>query len=372
MQPARTVAIDFRAYDHMSVASGQYRYGVDLAAGLAKLQPEIDFVILGSRPDPVSEMVPIFADPHWRYVSVPRLTGKGRVYREHSMYFRLLRKLKINLLHTLHTFVPMYPPVPVIETVHDMMFELFPDYAGIVRAHEYRMHKWAFLRFVNRAIAISETTKDDLQNLWHYPAEKIDVVYHGTAFGNEFEPPSIGNEPVVLSHYNLEPRKNLPSLLEAVAASKLPFKLVLFGHAATDLRRDQQFREEIARCKLQDRLVLTGFLTDAQLNGWYHRANVFIFPSLYEGFGLPVLEAMRAGACVLAHNGSAMAEVVGDSGLKIDMNSVREIRAALERCLQDSDLRRDLGSRAAERAELFTRERMARETLVVYRKVLNL
>src|SRR4051812_4589668 len=368
-----TVAIDYRAYDHMSVATGQYRYSADLIAGLAALRPEINFVALGTRPEPMPEIAPVFASSKkWRYMSVPRTTGKGSLYREQFLYFRLLRKLKIDLLHTLHTFVPLYPPVPVIETVHDLMFEIFPEYANTPRTREYRMHKWAFMHFARRAIAISETTADDLHSLWHYPAEKIDVVYHGTALTDAFTPPAIGDELVVLSPYNLEPRKNLAALLNAVASSKLPFKVVLYGRAAINDQREQQFRELVQKLGIEHRLVLTGYVTDPELNGWYRRANVFVFPSLYEGFGLPLLEAMRAGACVIAHKGSAMAEVVADCGLQVDMNSVREIRAAIERCLLDTDLRRELGDKAGVRAALFTRERMARETLSVYRKVLNL
>lgn len=367
-----TVAIDCRAYDHLNPGNGQYRYLVDLIGGIAALNPDMDFIVLGARPEPVPEISGVFAASQaWRYLPLPKVTGKGSLYREHLRYFRLLRRLKVDLLHTLHTFVPLYPPVPVVESVLDMMFELFPEYAPILKAREYRMHKWAFTRFVTRAIAISETTKDDLEALWGYPGEKIDVVYLGTQPASSSEPPQAGEEPIVLSPYNLEPRKNLLSLLEAVAGSRLPFKLILYGRAAVNEPREREFQQHVQRLKLDNRIILTGFLTDAQLNGWYRRADVFVFPSLYEGFGLPLLEAMGAGACVIGHNSSAMAEVAGNCGLRVDMNSVREIRAALERCLLDRDLRRDLASRAAERAKQFSRERMARETLKVYRKVLN-
>lgn len=371
MNSAPTIAIDCRSYDRLNPGNGQYRYMVGLIGGLAELKPELNFLILGTRPEPVSELSHVFADSRWRYLSVPRLTGKGSIYREQALYFRLLRKLDIHLLHTLHTFVPIFPPVPVVESVLDMMFEVFPEYSHVIKTTEYRMHKWAFRRFVTRAIAISETTKDDLENLWSYPADRIDMVYLGDDGPQSVDAPHIGDGFVVLSPFNLEPRKNLLSLLEAAAVSKLDFKLVLYGRAAVNQRREQEFRDHVRRLNLENRVTLTGYLSDAELEGWYCRADIFIFPSLYEGFGLPLLEAMRAGSCVIAHNSSAMAEVAGDCGLKIDMNSVQEIKAALERCLLDSDLRRDFGSRAAERARSFSRERMARETLAVYRRVLN-
>ena len=373
MKSARpTVAIDFRAYDHMTFG-GQYRYSADLVVGLAELRPEMNFVALGTRPQPIPEMADVFADSdRWRYVSVPRLTRKGSLYREQWLYFRLLRKLRIDLLHTLYTLVPIFPQIPVVESVLDMMFELFPEYSHIPRNREYRLHKWAFQKFVTRAIAISQTTANDLERLWHFPANRTDVVYLGAPDHDVSQPPAIGDDPVVLSPYNLEPRKNLLSLLEAVASLKLPFKLVLYGRAAVTDQREQEFRAHVERLGIADRLVLTGRLDDPELNGWYRRADIFIFPSLYEGFGLPLLEAMRAGACVIAHNDSAMAEIVSDCGLQVNMREVAGIAQALEKCLTNKDMRCDLGQKAAERAKLFTRQRMASETLAVYRKVLNL
>ena len=373
MKSARpTVAIDFRAYDHMTFG-GQYRYSADLVVGLAALRPEMNFVVLGTRPQPIPEMAEAFVDSdHWRYVSVPRTTGKGSLYREQSLYFRLLRKLKIDLLHSLSTFVPIYPAIPVVETVHDMMYELFPEYANIPRSREYRMHKWAFLRFATRAIAISQTTANDLRRLWHFPADKIDVVYHGTEFAAASQPPAIGDDLLILSPYNLEARKNLSSLLEAVAVLKVPCKLVLYGSAAVTKQREQEFRAHVERLGIEDRVLLTGRLDDPELNGWYRRADIFVFPSLYEGFGLPLLEAMRAGACVVAHSESAMAEIVNGAGLQVNMREFPEIAQVLDNCLTDEGLRQSYGLKAENRAKLFTRQRMASETLAVYRKVLNL
>jgi hypothetical protein len=160
------IAIDFRWLDELSLCNGQYRYAVDLIRGLAPAVPKAKFVVLGSRPQPVQEIEEVFADREpWQYEYVPRLTGRGSLYAEHLRYQALLRRLHIDLLHGLHTFVPVFSPVPVIETVYDMMLELFPEYAGVVASREYRLHKWAFQRFVSRAIAIWQTTANDLERL---------------------------------------------------------------------------------------------------------------------------------------------------------------------------------------------------------------
>jgi glycosyltransferase involved in cell wall biosynthesis len=146
--------------------------------------------------------------------------------------------------------------------------------------------------------------------LWQFPADRTDLVYLCVTPIRDCRTPDFpDNVPVVLSPYNLEPRKNLKALLEAVASAKVPFTLVLCGRAAWTEEREQFFQKEVSCLGLAHRIHLTGPLTDPELNGWYRRANIFVFPSLYEGFRLPVLEAMTAGRCVLVHNDSAMAKL---------------------------------------------------------------
>src|SRR6185369_11372585 len=253
-----TVAIDFRWFDHMS-GGGQFRYGVDLVRGIAEIAPEMKFVVLGTREAPVPEMKEVFDGERWRYVSVPRVEGRGKLYREMLRYRGLLRKLNVDLLHSLHSFVPLWPGVPVVETVHDMMFEIFPEYGEIIRSREYRVHRWAFRKWVTRAIAISQTTARDLERLWGWPAYKTDVVYHGQNFVADAEQKK---ERIVISPYNLEPRKNLATLLRAVATLPADFELVLFGRAAVNEERERDFLAEVERLGLRDRVRLTGFLSD--------------------------------------------------------------------------------------------------------------
>jgi glycosyltransferase involved in cell wall biosynthesis len=368
MSEVPIVAIDFRWFDHMS-SGGQYRYGVDLVRGIAEIAPEMKFVVLGTREAPVPEMHEVFAGERWRYVSLPRIEGRGKLYREMLRYRGLLRDLNVDLLHSLHSFVPLWPGVPVIETVHDMMLEIFPEYTDVLRSREYRMHRWAFRKWVTRAIAISQTTARDLERLWSWPAEKIDVVYHGQNFVAATEQ---RKERIVISPFNLEPRKNLATLLRAVAKLPPDFELVLFGRAAVNEERERDFLAEVERLGLRDRVKVTGFLSEADLSSLYRRAAVFAFPSLYEGFGLPVLEAMAAACCVIAHKDSAMPEIIGDAGMLMDMRDESALASALVTALNDDGLRFRLGTAAAERAQEFSRQRMARQTLESYRKSLKI
>jgi glycosyltransferase involved in cell wall biosynthesis len=367
MKAIPTVAIDFRWFDHMA-GGGQYRYGVDLVRGIAEIAPEMKFVVLGTREQSVEEMRTVFDGERWRYVQVPRIEGRGKLYREMARYRGLLREWKADVLHSLHSFVPVAPGVPVVETVHDMMLEIFPEYAGVVRSREYRVHRWAFRKWVTRAIAISEATARDLERLWHWHREKTDVIYHGQKFGAV---PDLGaKDRIVISPYNLEPRKNLLALLRAMV-SVPSVELVLFGRAAVNEARERAFEAEVARLGVGGRVRLTGFLSDEDLGQLYGRAAVFAFPSLYEGFGLPVLEAMAAGCCVIAQRESAMPEVVGDAGMLIDMREERELASALKLCFGDDGLRGRLAEKARGRAREFTRERMAKATLECYRKAMD-
>ncbi|MGZ4789010.1 MAG: glycosyltransferase family 4 protein [Terriglobales bacterium] len=365
------IAIDFRWLDHLSLGNGQFRYAVDLICGLAEARPEMRFIVLASQRQPVDEIVEVFADSErWTYLGVPRLIGKGALYREHMQYFRLLRKLNIDLLHALHSFVPIWPPVPVIETVYDMMLEIFPEYANVVQSREYRMHKWAFNESVTRAITISQTTADDLARLWHFPKERIEVVHLGPKLPAVTGQVVKAQLPVILAPFNLEPRKNLLRLLQAAATMKdasVTFRLVLFGRAAVDDARERLFREELSRLGLESCTELTGRVSDEELVRLYRSSAVFVFPSLYEGFGLPVLEAMSAGARVVAHQASAMAEVLGDAGYLVDMNDVTAIASAIQKALNDQSI----GEKALQRAADFSRERMVRETVEAYRKTLK-
>jgi glycosyltransferase involved in cell wall biosynthesis len=283
--------------------------------------------------------------------------------------------MKVDLFHSLHVFVPVFPPVPVVETVHDMMAEIFPDYEYMVRSRPYRLHKWAFPRSVARAIAISQTTANDLTKFWEYPAERIDVVFHGPELARSQMAVRDPGDLVVLAPYNLEPRKNLTALLTAASALHargVKFRLVLFGRAAVTDERENHFRSDLKHLGLEAITQLTGFLSDERLSAAYAGASVFVFPSLYEGFGLPVLEAMQAGTCVIIHNDSAMAEIADDCGLQVNMREPVALAAAIEKALTESSFRCQLAKKAEHRGQEFGRERMARETLAVYRKVLDL
>jgi alpha-1,3-rhamnosyl/mannosyltransferase len=170
----------------------------------------------------------------------------------------------------------------------------------------------------------------------------------------------------------LEPRKNISALLEAYSflpkKTQASFPLILAGGKGWLM---DNLEDEIRRLDIASRTVLTGYVPRKDLPALYSGAAVFVYPSLYEGFGLPPLEAMACGTPVITSNVSSFPEVVGDAGIMVDPYDVKRLRDEIERVLEDSSLRASLGSRGLARAKQFTWENCARQTLDVYKRVLN-
>jgi glycosyltransferase involved in cell wall biosynthesis len=367
------IAIDFSRLDHASLGAGQYRYAVDLLLGLSELRPAADFVVLGSRPAPVPELAPLFAAGGWDYRQLELATGRGAWLRDQFAFRRALQRERIALLHSLQSPVPVLAPCPVVVTVHDAIYDLFPEYETVSRSREHRLFRWAVRRRAARAICISQATANDIASLWRVLHAKLDVIHHGTAM-KAAPGAKVPVFPFLLSPYNLEPRKNLSALISALKLLAPEFrdlKLVLYGRAAITPEREQQFRSEIRAAGIEDRIVLTGLVDDPALAALYTHCAAFVFPSLYEGFGLPLLEAMACGACVVAHNESAMAEIAGNAGILLDMRSPQQLAVAVSSLLRDPEKTAQLRRAALARSADFTVERMARATLAVYSRVLG-
>jgi glycosyltransferase involved in cell wall biosynthesis len=375
MRPPKIV-LDLGGLDVVTPHGGQFRYVVDLLHGLRALDPAAAFAVLGGAGRPVPELAPVFADARWRYVPFVRPTGRGAMYREQVRLAAALLGLRADLYHGLHTVVPVLAPCPVVATVLDLMYELFPEYGPAARSRPYRFYRWAVRHRVRRAICISRTTADDTVRLWRLRPDRLDVVPLGTTFlGSAVTEPVPSVAPagrVILSTYNLEPRKNLAGLLRAFARVRrgADTRLVLFGRAAVTPERERDFDALVGELGLGAAVTRTGYLTEGQLGWLYRRADVFVFPSLYEGFGYPVLEAMAAGACVVARRASAMAEVVGADGVLVETADPAEVAAALEGLLSDPATRDRVRQRAVARAGHFTVRRMAEQTWRVYRTAL--
>ena len=376
-----TIALDFSSLDQLNLGNGQFRYCVDLIRGLAALASDCAFLVVGSQPEPPEPIRDLFGDARWRYLHLRTWNFAGAFYLRQLRYAWLLRRHRVDVLHCLHSFVPLFARSACVVTVYDLMTELFDDYQAAVMSRPYRLFKYTVRTKSPLIIAISQTTADDLHHLWGVPTSNIAVVHLATqavSSGNGLPGGATARfdrEPFVLSPFNLEPRKNLLSLLRAmveVRRTHPAVRLVLYGRAAVTPERERQFQTLVHELGLEDTLKLTGFVSDDERAFLYRQAAMFVFPSLYEGFGLPVLEAMAAGACVVARNQSAMAEVLGDAGVQTETNDASLLAATICSALDDPARREALGRAARQRSARFTVDAMARGTFRAYMKVLDL
>jgi glycosyltransferase involved in cell wall biosynthesis len=291
-------------------------------------------------------------------------------------------KHPVDLLHATFTFAPWCPPKRIVFTVHDVTATAHPEYFKPLAGMRVR---WLLERGLERATRIlvpTETTRKEL--LEYYPAtdeQRIRVIPYGVR--QEFPQPASSVEEVGEWARSLSPhfilyvgrfhvRKNLEQLINAFARVNERFKgdvqLLLVGR---DFWNRSRIMEAIAARGLEKRILCPGHVPDSALEWLYRRASIFAYPSLHEGFGFPPLEAMARGVPVLASNLSCMPEVLGDAAMLVDPFDPEAIAAGLVRLLEDRELREDLVRKGKDRAKQFTWERTARETLNVYREVLE-
>src|SRR5260221_9936968 len=184
------IALDFTHLDSPSPVGGQYRYVVMLVRGLAELAPDADFVLFGSKAQPVPDLADVFtAGSRWTYRRLEPARGLASQYRDQVRYAPALTRERAQLHHALHTFLPLLAPCPTVATVYDLMFELFPEDAQAVRSRPYRLYPFAARHRARRLVAISQATADDVARLWGLDTRRIDVVQLATGIARPAPPP---------------------------------------------------------------------------------------------------------------------------------------------------------------------------------------
>lgn len=282
------------------------------------------------------------------------------------------------LLHSLATTSPLHGSFARVTTIHDLNYKLAPESHFGALSLGMRVLVPASARRSDRIIASSRSTARDLESHLRVPAGKIDVVHLGVGESRERTVPTpesslrakldLGGRPVLLSVSAKRPHKNLMRLLEAHAALEPRPMLVIPGYPTP-----HEF-ELIERARVLGSLEhvrLPAWVTAADLEGLYAAAEAFVFPSLHEGFGLPVLEAMRRRVPVACSDRSALPEVAGDAALLFDPLDTGSMRAALERLLGDAALRDQLRDAGEVRAGMFSWDATAAATVSVYRRTLD-
>ncbi len=280
-------------------------------------------------------------------------------------------RARVDLLHSLASTAPAWGPFRRVVTVHDLIYARYPEAHAGLRSLGMRALVPLAVHRSHRVIADSRSTRSDLVDLLGVDGAKIDVVPLGLGALARTAPASeevvrqrlaLGDRTVLLSLSAKRPHKNLGALLEALALLDERPVLVLAGYA-TDYERELRARAEALG--LADDVRWPGWLDAGELEGLWALSHAFVFPSLYEGFGLPVLEAMARGVPVACSNAASLPEVAGAAAILFDPRDPRAIAAALRRLPREADRLRRAGH---ERVAEFTWERTARATLECYRR----
>lgn len=372
------IGIDATAVPPKPMGAGLYI--VYLIQELGKLDTPHMFVVFSQE-----YLRPYLADcdsKNIKIVWVKNMHPALRLIWEQIAFPSLVRKMGLDLLHSPHYTIPLALSIPVVVTFHDLIFFIYPEKHTLPKRYFF---PWMMRRSSKRAKRIvtdSESTRRDAMRLLHIPPEKITTVHLG--YQDNFR--EIKDQDLLNSirlKYNLpdkfifyagaiEPRKNVPLLLnvfENLVKQDYPHHLVLAGGLGWLY---QEVLDQIEKMQTKDRIHRIGHVPYEELPAFYNLADVFVYPSVYEGFGLPPLEGMACGTPVITSNISSMPEFVGDAGILIPPNDDEALLDALIQVIEDEALRQRLIIEGPRRAANFTWEQTAKKTLKIYEQVLSI
>ena len=358
------------ATDHFH---GIGRYVAGLSGALQGVAPDLDLVLLR---DPTAHTTRLSLP------ALPRIECAVSPFsiRQQWVVPGLLRRQSAALYHSPYYLMPYRPGVPAVLTCYDLIPLLYPEYYSAAQRLIYRLAHRLALRATQVILSISEATRTDLVRCFHVDARRIAVT--PLAADARFAPKSSEHiaaarrkhdlpQAYVLYFGSNKPHKNLGRLIQAwnLRCSEVGSGDLVLAIAGHWDRRYTEAKRLVEALGLKERVVFLGPVDEADLPALYSGARLFVFPSLYEGFGLPVLEAMACGAPVACSASSSLPEVAGDAGLTFDPRDVEGMAATIQRTLADPGLRVHLRQQGLERAAQFTWERTARTTLEVYRAI---
>ena len=366
------IGFDVRRSDAFGVGT----YIKNLVRTLARRGPGHEYALVGEARQQAS-----FSDLPANFRFLPYEKGYASV-DSHIRFQFLLRGLAPDVFHVPHRVVPYFMPSPYVVTVHDLDQIVFHAFGTGLRAEaRFHMLRHGLLR-ADRIIAVSEATRGDLMHLLGIPGERIVVVHN--AISEQFFLSDSEQDcrrtleryqvdyPFLLYVCNIQRQKNLPRLVEAFAVVQAELdqhpryqdlRLLIIGN---ELAAHPDLRRSVIRSRILHRVRFLGFLPIETLRIFYRSAAAFVFPSLYEGFGLPPLEAMAQGTPVITSNVSSLPEVVGDAAVLVNPENVFDIARGIREALTDDALRRSLEQRGRRRAASFSWDRTTDRVLAIY------
>ncbi|HEY9462811.1 MAG TPA: glycosyltransferase family 1 protein [Vicinamibacterales bacterium] len=365
------VAIDARKLHDFGIGT----YIRNLLRHLARIDHDTEFVLLCTEAD---LGVAAQLGPNFRSVLEP---APNYSVREQIHVPWVLRRERPDLFHAPHYVLPAAIHCNSVVTIHDCIHLMFPQYLPNRMAYAYaRAQMWTAAHRSDCILTVSDASKRDILHLFNIPPEKIVVVYNAIDAHFSVTPPPDAvarvRERYQLDHRfllyvgNIKPHKNLVRLIEAFSELRTgdleDLKLLIIGDEISKL---PALRLAVHRHKLHKHVRFLGYVPDDQLAVLYRLAAVFVFPSLYEGFGLPPLEAMASGTPVVVSNVSSLPEVVGDAAVLVDPHDIDSIVDGLRCVLTNPARAEDMRRKGLERSREFSWERSVARTLEVYKRI---
>jgi glycosyltransferase involved in cell wall biosynthesis len=367
------IAIDARKLFDFGIGT----YIRNLLTHLARIDHETEYILLCREQDSG-----IAEDLGENFRTVPTPSANYSI----SEQFRIpmsLRREHADLFHAPHYVLPPLTHCRAVVTIHDCIHLIFPQYLPSRLARIYaRAALWSAARRADRILTGSEASKNDILRCLKVPAEKVTVIYHAIDDRLMVDPPAaqmalvreryLLNDPYVLYVGNIKPHKNVERLIDAFSRLRKQgfdhLKLLIIGD---EISKHPRLRREVHRLKLHKHVRFLGFVPVETLAALYRLAGVFVFPSLYEGFGLPPLEAMACGTPVVTSNVSSLPEVVGDAAFLIDPYDPDSIADGMRRVLTDGDLRESLRARGFTQVRRYSWDVSVRRLRDIYGEVLE-
>jgi len=352
-------------------------YITNLINGLLKVDRKNRYFIFGDKEN-IRKFVNV-DQPNFKIVHKKFRNRVIRVLWQYIIFPFELKKLKIDVLHSPNYITPLIKlGFKIILTIHDLTFLLFPEKYTITKRLLFSKMLPLFIKKSDKIIAVSNNTKQDILRFFKLPEDKIAVTYESYPDYYNMSIPLPESKKIV-SRYGIdkdyilyvgmiEPRKNIISLLKAFVEldPDIDLDLVIVGNKGWYFKEIEEYMSSISNRKLNNKIIFTGYVSEPELKYFYRAAFMFVYPSLYEGFGLPPLQAMACGTPVITSNVSSLPEVVGNAGIKIDPTDLKGLGKSMMKLTKNKEFREQNIVKGLDNAKKFDLEKVGKNTIRVY------